>query len=114
METLDPDWSIVAGDFTNSYYRNTAIAAARYSFYKLDISSAGVDIGGMLGFDLKGGYKGNSVVDPLLGALSVKITGTHFSEDEILNGAGVAFTIIPGETVAINVAFAFRPLSVGR
>src|SRR5438874_723516 len=30
---LSPDWSIILGDFTNSYYRNTVIAGARSSIY---------------------------------------------------------------------------------
>jgi len=104
---LSPDWSILLGDFTNSYYRNTVIGGARYSIHAWEFSSIKIDTGVMLGLDLNGGYKGRNDVDPFLGALSVKITGNHFAEDEMLNRTGIAFTVIPGETFGINVALAF-------
>jgi hypothetical protein len=104
---LSPDWSILLGDITNSYYRNTAIAGARYSIYAWDFPSVKIDTGVMLGFDLNGGYRDRSDADPLLGALSIKITGNHFSEYDMLNRTGVVFTVIPGKTFAINVALAF-------
>ena len=102
---LDPDWSIIAGEFRNSYYRDTAIAASRYSIFVCDYSSIRVDTGVMLGFDLNSGYQGYNGVDPLLGALSIKITGN--SEHELLDGTGVAFTIRPGKIVMANGALAF-------
>jgi|GEM_PF-2059901 hypothetical protein len=105
---VDPDWSIIVGEFRNSYYRDTAIAASRYSFFSRDYSSIRVDTGIVLSFDLNGGYQGHNGVDPLLGALSIKITGNRFSEYDLLNGTGVAFTILPGKIVMANVALAFR------
>jgi hypothetical protein len=104
---LSPDWSLALGSFTNSYYRNTVVAGARYSFFSWDLSSIKIDTGMMLGLDLNGGYEHRSSVDPLVGALSLKITGNNFSEYEMLNRTGVAFTVIPGDTFAINVALAF-------
>jgi hypothetical protein len=100
---LSPRWSVVVGDFRNSYYRDTEIAAFRYSFYIWQFSVVKIDTGFMLGFDLNGGYKDHSDVDPLLGALSIKISGDHFSEWELLDKTGIAFTVIPGRTTAINV-----------
>ena len=105
---LDPDWSIIVGEFRNSYYRDTVIAASRYSLFAWDYSSIRVDTGAILGFDLNGGYQGYNGVDPLLGALSIKITGNRFSEYGLLNGTGVAFTILPGKIVVANVALSFR------
>jgi hypothetical protein len=105
--SLDTDWSIIVGEFRNSYYRDTAIAASRYSLFAWDYSSIRVDTGVMLGFDLNGGYQGHNGVDPLLGALSIKITGNRYSEHELLNRTGVAFTILPGKIVVANVALVF-------
>jgi len=48
----------------------------------------------LLGFDLNGGYRDHNGVEPLLGALSIKVTGNRFSEYPLLNGTGVVFTIL--------------------
>jgi hypothetical protein len=109
LETrLDPDWSVIVGEFRNSYYRDTAVAAFRYSLFSWDISRIKIDTGALLGFDLNGGYQGHNGVDPLLGALSIKITGNRFSEYELLNRTGLEFTILPGQIVMANVALSFR------
>jgi hypothetical protein len=105
---LNPDWSFIGGEFRNSYYRDTAIAVSRYSFFKWDTANIRVDTGVLLGFDLNGGYRDHNGVEPLLGALSIKVTGNRFSDYPLLNGTGVVFTILPGKIVVANLALAFR------
>jgi len=105
---LDPDWSIIGGEFRNSYYRDTAIAVSRYSFFKWDTANIRVDTGVLLGFDLNGGYRDHNGVEPLLGALSIKVTGNRFTDYPLLNGTGVALTVLPGKIVVANLALAFR------
>ena len=105
---LDSNWSVIVGEFRNSYYRDTAIAASRYSFFVWDYSNVSVDTGAILGFDLNGGYRDHNGVEPLLGALSIKVTGKRFSEYKLLNGTGVVLTVLPGKIVVANLALAFR------
>ena len=105
---LNQDWSVIVGEYKNSYFRDTVIAASRYSLFAWDYSKVRIDTGVLLGFDLNGGYEGHNGVEPLLGALSIKVTGNRFSDYELLNGTGVAFTILPGRIVVTNVALVFR------
>lgn len=105
---LNSDWSIIVGEYRNSYFRDTVVAASRYSLFAWDTSNVRIDTGVLLGFDLNGGYKGHNGVEPLLGALSIKITGNRFSDYELLNGTGIAFTILPGTIVVTNVALILR------
>ena len=70
-------------------------AGMNFAIYKADqfgIKSANVyySISFVMGFDLNGGYQGHNGVEPLLGALSIKVTGNRFSDYELLNGTGVA------------------------
>lgn len=102
---LDPQWSVVGGVFTNSYYRDTAILGARYSLWQWHAGGIRVDPGILAGFDLNGGYKDHNAVDPLLGALSLKVSGDGFGgASEFLNRTGLALTVIPGDNVALNLA----------
>lgn len=111
---LDKQWSVVAGGYTNSYYRDTFFAGISYLPVNLEFSKIKIDAGGMIGLDLNGGYKGFNSVDPLLGALSLKIGGVNYSDPDydFLNRLGMAITVIPPAgshgTSAVNLALTYR------
>jgi len=105
---------LAAGDFTNSYKRNTAFVGAAWLPLDLNFSRIDIDAGGMVGVDLNGGYKGYNTLDPAIGALIVKLNG-HYTDDpdyQFVNRAGLLVTIIPGvgdnTSTAINLALTYR------
>jgi hypothetical protein len=101
--------SIDGGVFNNSYSKNTAFLAGEITWTPIITNNLKIDIGPMLGLDLNGGYKGYSDVDPLLGAIQVRVSGTDFAPDnELLNHLGTAITIMPGQETAINFALTVR------
>lgn len=107
---LNDDWSAVAGDFRNSYRRNTAFAAVSWEPLKADVSGLRLAFGGMAGVDLNGGYRGYNNVEPLLGAFNLRIAAAN--PHRALERFGLLFTIIPpaarhGAT-ALNVALTYR------
>lgn len=110
---LTRQWSVEAGDFDNSYRRNTAFVAVGYAPFNWDVSNLRIDVGGMLGLDLNGGYRGHNAINPVLGALVVKVRGNDFTGGSaFLNRLGVAATIIPadphGGSTAVNLALTWR------
>src|SRR5579863_2719197 len=64
---LDDHFSLVGGDFINSYKRNTAFAAVSWEPLSFTVSSAKLAFGGMLGVDLNHGYRGFNEAEPFLG-----------------------------------------------
>jgi hypothetical protein len=98
---------LTAGDFTNSYKRNTAFLGAAWLPLDLSLSHVDIDAGGMLGVDLNGGYKGYDTLDPAIGALIVKVNGHYFDDPayDMLNRLGLLVTIIPGLTNNSSTAF---------
>jgi hypothetical protein len=108
---LDDDLFLTAGDFINSYKRNTAFAALTWLPLGFAAGDLRADFGGTLGLDLNGGYKRFSSVDPLIGALNIKI-GARDIEPGFVNRLGLLVTVIPpadshGSTAA-NLALTFR------
>jgi hypothetical protein len=103
--------SIIGGEFINSYSRNTVLAGITYLPFNFDISHLRVGLGGEIGADLNGGYKGFNKWDPLFGALTARFSGTGFEDSPLLNHLGLAVTVIPpldGPVTAINVAVTLR------
>lgn len=109
---INRQWSVVGGDFLNSYNKNTAFAGVAWMPFNWDLSHARIDLGLMAGADLNGGYKHVSSVDPLLGALALTIRGANFSDGALLNRLGITFTVIPsagrGGSVPLNLAVSFQ------
>jgi len=102
----DGELSVVGGDFTNSYYKNTAFLGGSVT-WTATFTNLRIDAGPVLGIDLNRGYEGHNNLDPLLGAVQVRIGGTDFGpEYGLLNHLGVAVTLIPG--TVINLALAVR------
>jgi hypothetical protein len=98
--------SVIGGDFTNSYHRNTALLAGAVT-WTATFTNLRIDAGPVLGIDLNGGYEGHNDVDPLLGAVQLRVGGTGFGQEYgLLNHLGIAVTLIPG--TAINLALAVR------
>ena len=103
------DFSVVGGDYRNSYYKNTAFLGGEVTWSPILTNNLRIEIGPMLGFDLNGGYKGYNDSDPLLGAVQLKVSGMGSApEDGLLNHLGAALTVIPGDQTAINLALTFR------
>ena len=108
---INEHWSVATGDFINSYKRATIFAGAawmplNFSFYRVRVRA-----GGMLGLDVNGGYKRYNDVNPLLGAASLRFTGSGF-ENDFLNRVGIAIKVIPpapdNGSTAINFALSYR------
>jgi hypothetical protein len=111
---LNRKWSVVMGDYINSYKRSTIFAGMSYMPINLEFSKLRVAVGGMVAVDINGGYEHFNQVEPLLGALSIKVTGTHFEDTrfDVLNRVGIAVTIIPpkphGGSTPVNFALTYR------
>ena len=111
---LDRHWSVAAGHFRNSYGRNTLFAGVAYLPIQLELSHATIRAGGMLGFDLNGGYQPYNDLHPLLGAFSLKLTGARFEKpgNQLLNRLGLSIKAIPpdpgGGSTAVNLALTLR------
>jgi hypothetical protein len=108
---ISEHWSVAAGDFINSYKRSTIFVGLAYMPVQLDLWHVRARVGGMLGFDVNGGYRPFNDVNPLLGAFSIRFTGTGF-ENDLFNRLGIAIKMIPpapdhGST-AINFALSYR------
>jgi hypothetical protein len=108
---LSEQWSIAAGDFSNSYKRSTIFAGLAWMPLRLDLSHANALVGTMFGFDVNGGYTPYNKVNPLLGAVSIRFTGAGF-ENDVFNRVGIAIKVIPpapkdGST-AINFALSYK------
>jgi hypothetical protein len=105
-------FSLVGGDFINSFRRNTAFAGIAYTPFYIELPNAEIDIIGAVAADLNRGYKGYNKLDPLLGSVSVRLMGTHFDGTplQFLNHLGLAVTVIPpvnGPITAINLAVTY-------
>jgi hypothetical protein len=106
-------WSAVAGDFVNSFHKNTAFAAVSYTPTHFDLGKVRIAPDGMVGLDLNGGYKGNSSVDPLMAAVQLKIGAADANAPVLLRRLGLALTFIPpslqkGGAMPVNLALTYR------
>lgn len=104
---LDDQFSVAGGDFTNSYSRNTAFAGVSWTPYTVHLSSVQIGLGGIIGLDLNGGYRGHNGLDPLLAAGTIKFSGNYFEEPDyqFLNRFGLLMTVIPGIGASTSTAF---------
>ena len=104
-------FSFTAGDFINSYKRDTIFAGIAWMPIDLDLSKVEARAGLMAGVDINGGYRPFNDLNPFLGALSLRITGTGF-ETAVFNRVGLAIKVIPpdpsGGSTAINFALSYR------
>lgn len=109
---LTRQWSLVGGDFKNSYSRNTAFAAVAWTPIQVDVSAVRVGLGAIAGVDLNGGYRGFNQYEPLLGALTLRLSAAHPEPGNLLNRFGLLTTVIPpaakNGSTAINVAVTYR------
>jgi hypothetical protein len=111
---VDDQFSLAAGDFINSYRRNTAFAGVSLTPWALDLSGLQVRPGLLAGFDLNGGYRGHDPIAPLLGAGTISISGDYSDEarTNFLNRLGLLITVIPGfgggRSNAVNLALTVR------
>jgi len=108
---INEHWSLATGDFINSYKRATIFAGAAWMPVDFSFYSVRVRVGGMLGLDVNGGYRRYNEVNPLLGAASLRITGSGF-ENDFFNRLGIAVKVIPpapkNGSTAINFALSYR------
>ena len=104
-------WSVATGDFINSYKRATIFAGLTWTPLDFSFHSVRVRAGGMLGFDVNGGYRRYNEVNPLLGAASLRFTGLGF-DNAFFNRIGIAIKVIPpapkNGSTAINFALSYR------
>ncbi len=105
--------SFDVGDFKNSYRRNTAFAAVAYTPINIRTEHLKLDIGGMLGADLNGGYRPVNSIDPVLGAFIVKFGGRNYPDFGLLNRLGLEAIIIPPapkgpSATAFNLSLTYR------
>lgn len=112
---LTRHWSIVGGDYINSFRRNTAFAGASFTPVSFDLGKLRVTPGVMGGVDLNGGYRGHNPVEPLLGALELDVTGHGMEQTSyrILDRVGLALTLFPGGfnqrgAIPVNLALTYR------
>jgi len=110
---LNDHFSLVGGDFINSFKRNTAFAGVSWEPVSFKFSGAKIAFGGMLGFDLNGGYRGFNAVDPLLGALNIRLSAADYRENKgFFHNFGLLATIIPPNpkagSTAINLALTYH------
>lgn len=112
---LTKHWSIVGGDFINSFNKNTAFAAVSYTPLRFDFGKVRIAPDVMVGLDLNGGYKGDSQVDPLMGAVQIKFTAADLDGPRyaLLRRLGLALTLIPpslqkGGAMPVNLALTYR------
>ena len=108
-------WSVVGGDFINSFHRNTVFAAVSYTPVRFDLGKLRIAPGAMVGLDLNGGYRGFSQVDPLLAAVQIKLGAGDLAGPRyaFLERLGLAFTFIPpnmqrGGAMPVNLALTYR------
>jgi hypothetical protein len=108
---LDDRFSLVGGDFINSYDRNTALGGVSYLPIDIDLAPLRIDMGGIVGLDLNRGYRGYNNLDPALAAATIKISGKD-TNSAFLDRAGLLVTIIPGlahnTSTALNLALMLR------
>lgn len=105
-------FSLLGGYFINSERRDTAFAGIAYTPFYFELPNAELDAFVAIAADLNGGYKGFNKLDPLLGAVSIRLIGRHFDGTplEFLNNLGVAITAVPpvnGPVTAINLAVTY-------
>jgi len=108
-------WSIVGGDFINSFHRNTAFAAVSWTPVRFDVGKIRIAPDAIVGLDLNGGYKGDSQVDPLLAAVQIKVGAADLDNPKyaFLERLGLALTFIPpslqkGGAMPVNLAITYR------
>ena len=108
-------WSVVGGDYINSFRRNTVFAGASFTPVGFDLGKVRLTPGVMAGVDLNGGYHGHNPLEPLLGALELNVTGEHLEQTRyrILDRMGLAIILMPGGfnqrgAVPVNLALTYR------
>ena len=106
--------AVGAGDFINSYNRNTIFADFSWLPINFEFSHVKIDAGGLIAADLNGGYRPFNSMNPFLGAFVIKIMGNRFGHNkfEILNRVGIGITIIPpamrAGSTGINLALRYK------
>ena len=111
---LGPHFAITAGNFMNSYNRNTTIAGVSWLPLNFEFSHLRIDVGGIVAADLNGGYKRVNTMHPFLGAFEIKLMGGGFDDTrfETLNRVGLGITIVPPSpkngSTAINLGLRYR------
>jgi len=111
---LGPDISLAAGDFSNSYRRNTAFAGVSLTPWNLRLSAVEFSPGALVGVDLNSGYRGYDPMEPLLAAATIKISSGLFADPhfQFFNRVGLLVTVIPGlgshRSTASNLALTIR------
>ena len=108
-------WSIIGGDYINSFRHNTAFVGASFTPVSFDLGKIQVTPGVMGAVDLNGGYRRHNPVEPLLGALELNITGAGMEQTRyrILDRVGLSLTLFPGGfnqrgAVPVNLALTYR------
>ena len=106
--------SLAAGDFINSYRRNTAIAGVSLTPWTFALAGLQVSPGLLAGFDLNGGYRGYDPVSPFLAAGTISIGSARSGAPDapFLDRLGLMITVIPGfgggRSNAVNLALTVR------
>jgi hypothetical protein len=103
--------SLIGGEFKNSYNRDTVLAGITVLPVHFELSHLRIDLGGEIGADLNGGYRGYNKWDPLFGTLEARFSGANFEQAPFLNHVGFAISVIPpldGPVTAVNVAVTLR------
>lgn len=105
-------FGVIGGYFINSYRRETAFAGIAYTPFYIKLTHAEIDAFAAIAADLNGGYKWYNRLDPLLGAVSVRVTATNFDYTplQLLNNLGVAVTFMPPVScpvTAINLSVTY-------
>jgi hypothetical protein len=109
---LTERWSLVGGDFKNSYNRNTAFAAVSWEPLVAVAGPLRFAGGGMVGVDLNRGYRGFNSVEPLLGAFNLRVSAADLHDPNPLKRFGLLFTVIPpaakNGSTAVYVGVTYR------
>ena len=105
-------FSVVAGDFRNSYRRNTAFAALSWEPIHVRLANARLAFGAIAGADLNGGYRPFNSADPFLGAFNLRLTAAEPDSTRPLSRLGLLLTVIPpapkNGSTAVNLALTYR------
>jgi hypothetical protein len=105
-------WSVIGGDYINSFHRNTVFAGVTFTPVTFDLGKVRVAPGVMGGVDLNGGYDHHNPVEPLLGALELNLTAQR-TKSWILDRTGLSLILMPGGfnqrgAVPVSLALTYR------
>jgi len=109
---LTDTFSVVGGDFRNSYHRNTAFAAVSWEPIRVRVADARLAFGAIAGVDLNGGYRPFNSADPFLGAFNLRLTAAEPDPNRAFTRLGLLLTVIPpapkNGSTAVNLALTYR------